>query len=373
MTNSLATLAPIVAAQWHPTKNADVTPADITSQTGKKYWWQCDVGADHEWEASPGDRVGKGTGCPYCSGHRVSMTNSFAAIKPSAAAWWDSALNGSGPDDILAGSNKKYWFNIPELDCVQRSPNSFKREDVIVGDAKKSKRLNTAVTLAVGAPEVAVQWHPTKNGGMTPMDVASRTSKKYWWRCGENLDHEWEARVSNRVGSGTGCPYCSGRQVSITNSLAVLAPAVAAQWHPTKNGDMTPADVTSKSGKLCSWRCEKGEDHEWEARVSRRVGSGTGCPFCCGKKVSASNSLAAIAPEVAAQWHPTGNGKVTPVHVTSQTNKKYWWKCDKGPDHEWKASPANRVGKGATGCPCCSRRQVSVTNNAILAKLSYLF
>jgi hypothetical protein len=45
---SLASLAPKVAAQWHPTKNGDMTPADVTSQSGAKCWWQCDVGPDRK-------------------------------------------------------------------------------------------------------------------------------------------------------------------------------------------------------------------------------------------------------------------------------------------------------------------------------------
>ncbi|MFM8466213.1 MAG: zinc-ribbon domain-containing protein [Oxalobacteraceae bacterium] len=38
-------------------------------------------------------------------------------------------------------------------------------------------------------------------------------------------------------------------------------------------------------------------------------------------------------PEIAAQWHPTKNNGVTPDQVAAGSNKKYFWKCDKGPDH----------------------------------------
>ena len=47
--------------------------------------------------------------------------------------------------------------------------------------------------------------------------------------------------------------------------------------------------------------------------------------------------------EVAAQWHPIRNQDLTPSQVTAGTSKKYWWKCDKGPDHEWPASPLKRT------------------------------
>jgi hypothetical protein len=44
-----------------------------------------------------------------------------------------------------------------------------------------------------------------------------------------------------------GSPYCYGKKVSADNNLVVKNPALAKQWHPTKN-DLTPYDVTSGSG-----------------------------------------------------------------------------------------------------------------------------
>ena len=30
-------------------------------------------------------------------------------------------------------------------------------------------------------------------------------------------------------------------------------------------------------------------------------------------------------PDVAAQWHPTGNGNLTPTQVVAGSNRKDWW------------------------------------------------
>jgi hypothetical protein len=68
--------------------------------------------------------------------------------------------------------------------------------------------------------------------------------------------------------------------VSITNSLAALAPAVAATWHPEKNGLRTPNDVVIGSGKRAWWRCAVNPGHEWLATIASRTGQGVGCPFC---------------------------------------------------------------------------------------------
>lgn len=52
-------------------------------------------------------------------------------------------------------------------------------------------------------------------------------------------------------------------------------------------------------------------------------------------------SLAKADPEIAAQWHPTKNGSVTPADVRPNSFKKRWWKCEKG--HEFEAMPVYRT------------------------------
>ena len=61
-----------------------------------------------------------------------------------------------------------------------------------------------------------------------------------------------------------------------------MFPLVAKEWHPEKNGELTPEKVTSKSGKKVWWICPK--DHSYEASVHSRAGSNSGCPYCAGQK-----------------------------------------------------------------------------------------
>ena len=65
--NDLATLAPEIAAQWHPHLNAPLTPAQVTRGSKKQVWWQCREG--HVWKAAVYSRTRKrGAGCPVCAG-----------------------------------------------------------------------------------------------------------------------------------------------------------------------------------------------------------------------------------------------------------------------------------------------------------------
>ncbi|MAM00960.1 MAG: hypothetical protein CMC11_01790, partial [Flavobacteriaceae bacterium] len=42
---------PKLASEWHPTKNGDLKPENVTSGAEQKVWWQCSEFAGHEWEA----------------------------------------------------------------------------------------------------------------------------------------------------------------------------------------------------------------------------------------------------------------------------------------------------------------------------------
>src|SRR5262249_29730136 len=154
----------------------------------------------------------------------------------------------------------------------------------------------------------AAQWHPTANGEFTPEMVTAGSARKYWWKCPKGPDHEWQAQVNARTKLSTGCPCCAGQKVSVTNSLATLFPEIAAQWHPTANGNLIPEMVAAGSTIKAWWKCPKGSDHIWQAMVCLRTQQGSGCHFCWGREVSDSNSLAFRFPNIAAEWHTTRNG-----------------------------------------------------------------
>ena len=228
--NDLSTLNPELVKEWHPTKNGELKPTDVTYGSGEKVWWLCNEG--HEYQASVYAR-NKGSKCPYCAGQKV-----------------------------LKGFND----------------------------------------LASQKPELAKEWHPTKNEDLTPDKVPCQYNKNVWWlgKCG----HEWFAKVSNRF-NGAGCPYCSGRYpIKGVNDLATTNPELASEWHPTKNGNLTPSDVKEHSNKKVWWMCNQG--HEWEAMINSRIKRG--CPYCGGKAVlTGYNDLATLYPNLAEEWHPTKN------------------------------------------------------------------
>jgi hypothetical protein len=223
------------------------------------------------------------------------------------------------------------------------------------------KPLTPENTLSTGRPDLANQWHPSRNGDLRPSQVAVRSGKKFWWLC--DAGHEWQATPGNRYAS-PGCPICSGRRTTRENSLGGTNSFLLAQFHITKNAPLTAFDIAPNSTKRIWWRCASG--HEWQAKANGRS-RGRGCPYCANKAVGADNNLAVVKPKLAAGWHPSLNGPLTPSQVTPGSHVKVWWRCHFG--HEWKASVANRA---ATGCPHCSP-QTSRLEVRIFTELEALF
>ncbi|MBQ6783112.1 MAG: zinc-ribbon domain-containing protein [Acholeplasmatales bacterium] len=109
------------------------------------------------------------------------------------------------------------------------------------------------------------------------------SSAKVWWKCSK-CNHSWMATIYHRTKRNSGCPMCNGVNFAKPgiNDLLTRCPEVAKEWHPTKNGNLTPNHITYKSGKKVWWICPNG--HEYEARPHDRVGDGTGCPICSARR-----------------------------------------------------------------------------------------
>ena len=211
---------------------------------------------------------------------------------------------------------------------------------------------------------MAAQWHHEKNGPLSPRDVSTGSKIRIWWRCPER--HSWQSPVASRTAWGHGCPVCAGKTI-ITgeNDLAHLQPEIAAQWDKRKNGCLKPSDVAVSPNRPAWWRCELG--HSYRATVSSRTQRKTGCPYCVGRKVlKGFNNLETLCPGVAAQWHPSLNGALTPEMITPGSNKKVWWQCSMG--HVWKSVIYPRTGAQQCGCPVCAGK-VSTTHARRYAQL----
>ena len=335
-------------SQWLREENLPLTPAELSYGSRKKVWWQCEKG--HRWQAAVYART-EGAGCPVCAGRVPAPgAHSLAACYPDLARQWHPARNGAlTPEQVSPGSHRSVWWQCEkghEWRAAVRS-RAAGSGCPVCANRKVQPREND---LATRYPVLAAQWHPTRNGSLTPAQVSPGTRRRVWWRCEKG--HEWQASVASRTSGGSGCPVCAGRVVLPgENDLAGLFPHIAAQWHPARNGALTPERVTPASNRKVWWLCPRG--HAYQAAVASRTAQGSGCPYCAGRKVLPGfNDLATAEPKIAAQWHPTLNGALTPELVTAGSRRKVWWICPEG--HVWKAAVYARAGRQRSGCPVCA-------------------
>ena len=60
-------------------------------------------------------------------------------------------------------------------------------------------------------PHLVNEWHPTKNGELTPKEITTGISRKIWWLCPKG--HSYDSRIYSRTGKRKdGCPYCAGQK-----------------------------------------------------------------------------------------------------------------------------------------------------------------
>ena len=352
----LLTLFPDIAQEWNYEKNGDLKPDDISAKSGTKVWWKCPEG--HEWKASAGNRTHNNSGCPRCNIEKVNSFCEQAVFYYVRKRFPDAINGDQSLGielDIFIPSIKtaieydgEAWHHSERRMQNDAKKNSICKESGIRlirireprlseidnctiihrFDSTSSESLNQAIkellnllgvsepnididsesgfileqfsskkytnSLAYCNPDIAAEWHPTKNGNMTPEKISKGSRRIVWWlgKCG----HEWPAKVgertrpitmrkNGRINKPRGCPYCSGKRILVGfNDLQTRYPDIAIEWHPMKNGDLKPTDVTPGSHTRVWWLGKCG--HEWQASPNKRCGGNRNCPICFKEKRS---------------------------------------------------------------------------------------
>ena len=394
-------------AEWNWEKNNDLKfdPKALTLGSHTKVWWKCKKG--HEWQATIKDR-NRGRGCPYCSRRKLLKGyNDLQTVNPKVAAEWNyEKNNGLTPADVMPNSNKKVWWKCSlghEWQAVIATRNRGLGCPYCAGQ----KVLIGENDLQTVNPKVAAEWNYEKNNSLTPIDVMANSHIKVWWKC--NKGHEWQARIQHR-NNGRGCPICNSERTTsfpeyafvyylekygldVVHSykekgyeLDIYLPSkkIAIEydggfWH----GNKTKKDLEKNQ------KCVKDGIELYRIREGLPSLNGSSIDYIVQEKqkdlpkilkevlgkiigtdvdvdlerdaipienlreyTEKEKSISITNPKVAAEWNYEKNSNLKPEHVTSNSNKKVWWKCNKG--HEWQATIDNR--NNGNGCPYCSGR-----------------
>ncbi len=206
---------------------------------------------------------------------------------------WDYERNGSlKPEMFSVSSSEPVFWKCP--DCGHRwksTIGSITRKGrygcaecskIRKGKSFTKRRVSERGSLAENNPELAKEWHPTKNGNMKPEDITVGRFDPVWWLC-PICGYEWQASPNNRK-KGVGCPHCAGRvPFPGIDDLETVSPELAKQWDYEKN-EKKPSEYLPKSGKKVNWVCPDCGNRY--SMTIRERSNGHGCPKCKGKKNS---------------------------------------------------------------------------------------
>jgi very-short-patch-repair endonuclease len=205
--------------QWHPIKNGDLKPEHFTRGSHEEIWWlcnkiNCNEGCLHEWQAQIKTRV-SGYGCPFCSLPALQNCkhNSFAYKFPNIANELHPTKNVDiNINQISICSGQKFWWI-----CMKQTKCGciHEWETTIAARTYGSscpfclhQKICVHESITYTHPEIAKEWHPTKNPDLTPEMFSSGSGRtKIWWQSLE-CKHEWSSIVVSRTKNTTGCPFC---------------------------------------------------------------------------------------------------------------------------------------------------------------------
>lgn len=358
---------------------AGIFPDKLGSQSNTYAFWKCKYG--HKWRAKINNRY-NGRGCPECSKRlKTSFPEQavFFYLKkkfPDAINSYKDIFKNKMELDVYIPSMKvgvEYdgyaWHKDQSLEKEKTKYKICQENGVFLYRLKENKdHYNNNDKLEVASAIIPVR---------KPFSGANKDYYYLDYAIKELLHDLFDYNLNDFFGAKSTVEQLSealyGPKVNTdvntkrdknliyenylvsleNNSLGTQYPKVAAMWHPTKNGELTPFMFLPHSNVKMWWKGKCG--HEWENPITVMT-RGQGCPFCSGQRVlKGFNDFATKYPETAKQWHPTKNGDKTPDMFTYGSGHKAYWLCPTC-GQTWKAA-MNLRSLQDRGCPYCAHEK----------------
>ncbi len=194
-------------ADWDYSKNK-LGPENYTKGSGEKVWWKCHI-CGHEWKNQICDRTRDyKNGCPACSNRIVVPgKNDLFTTNPELIKEWNYQLNGDlKPSNVAQWSHSKVWWTCNKCGYSYQATPSNRVLGKGCGCCAGRVVVPGINDLATTRPDIAIDWHPTKNGSLKPIDVTKGRRDMIWWKC-HVCGHEWQDTLNHR-NRGRGCSIC---------------------------------------------------------------------------------------------------------------------------------------------------------------------
>jgi len=255
-----------------------------------KYIFNCDK-CFHSFETTLSD-INTGCWCPYCSkpckklcdnNCNFCYNNSFASHEKSQ--YW-SDKNVLKPNEVVKGTNKKFWFN-----CNICNHKFEQYISVIIrggfcsycnGDKLCDKDCDFCYNKSFASHEKAKYWCDKNN--ISPRQVSKQSHNKYLFQC-NICYHIFDTILSNII-KNQWCSYCNGNHKICDKEDCKqcfeksFASHYKAKYWSDKN-ELKPNQVFKNSNKKFIFNCDKCKKI-FESRLANVVRNNW-CPYCVNK------------------------------------------------------------------------------------------
>lgn len=199
---------------------------------------------------------------------------------------------------------------------------------------------------------IKAKWDYVENFPLTPEMVRPMSDKNVSWICIKDNNHRWNAPIKS-ISRGYGCDRCAGRHKYNTEEWIEHAMEV--------HGDKYDYSIVKYINSKTPVKIICPVHGVFEQLPSEHL-SGKSCKWCKGQGgYHVFNTLSFNFPELAKEWDydHVGNNGLTPkdVLITDNTNF-YWWRCNNGKPHSYKAKISLRI-KRNSKCAVCRGKQLS--------------
>lgn len=201
---------------------------------------------------------------------------SVSGARPDLAQEW-SPKNPLPASAYKPGSTKKVWW-----ECKLGHEWEASIDNRVYGNtgcpacSKFTRKVIPGFNdITVTAPEIAREWHPTRND--IPATSVSRGSRKrVWWLC-QTCGNEWEAVVKSRITINSKCKSCASRTARVREDNIIPAGHPLFEEWSSKN-TLPLEQYTARSNHRAWWVCKNG--HEFQATINDRFTRDTRCRAC---------------------------------------------------------------------------------------------
>lgn len=217
--------------------------------------------------------------CPECRARRSRefdieyerLKHTPAADFPELLAAWDDETDPR--QAMVVGGYRSYRLKCAAGHSPNESLYTFLRSGC--PSCRGQETAKNPTYLADFYPEIASQWHPNRNGKLTPQNVRYNSKRNVWWFA-DCCGYEWQEAVRDRNKyQRWRCPQCR----TILDSLAWHDPGLAAEWSPNNPISAWQVRPTASTRFLPEWICSVNPKHVWHAPLSSRS-NGAECPEC---------------------------------------------------------------------------------------------